>query len=76
MKASYYITILIRCGAREAQCLHNNRPEAIISRLRCFWMFLKQAFLSLIDFISEWTSVNFLRFIRTFLDPASQTETV
>ena len=76
MKASYYITILIRCGAREAQRLHNNRPEAIISRLLCFWMFLKQAFLSLIDFISEWTSVNFLRFIRTFLDPASQTETV
>ena len=76
MKASYYITILIRCSAREAQRLHNNRPEAIISRLRCFWMFLKQVFLSLIDFISEWTSVNFVRFIRTFLDPASQTETV
>ena len=76
MKASYYITILIRCSAREAQRLHNNRPEAIISRLRCFWMFLRQAFLSLIDFISEWTSVNFVRFIRTFLDPASQTETV
>ena len=76
MKASYYITILIRCSAREVQRLHNNRPEAIISRLRCFWMFLKQAFLSLIDFINEWTSVNFVRFIRTFLDPASQTETV
>ena len=66
MKARYYTTIFIGCSAREAQRLHNNRPEAIISRLRCFWMFLKQVFLSLIDFISEWTSVYFLQFMRTY----------
>ena len=64
MKARYYTTIFIGCSAREAQRLHNNRPEAIISRLRCFWMYL--VFLSLIDFIGEWTSVYFLQFMRTY----------
>ena len=59
MKARYETTIFIRWSAREVQRLYNNRLEAIISRLRCFWMLLKQVFISLIDFISEWTSVYF-----------------
>ena len=58
--------LFIRCSAWEARRLQNNRSEAIISRLRCFWMFVRQAFLSLIDFISEWTFIYFVRFIRTY----------
>ena len=59
-----------------SSALQNNRFEAIISLLRCIWMFLRQGFLSLIDFISEWTSASLVLYGLLGLkrDPAYQNE--